>query len=203
VLRQQLEPHMPHSVKRYCDTYPSKLESNPEEAKTLIEKLGSQPTVSLNEVMEYVSQVDTMLHSKQQLTQVTFTLMEGKVRQGGGGASNDRSCYAGGEVGNPVCTCPNKEMVLAARKEKQVATNTGTEMKDKDREKRWQGSHGRFMKGGHGGGGGGTQQSRRLAQTTGSEIDIAKVAKVQELSDNASDDVDSDNSGSDIDNQSN
>jgi hypothetical protein len=50
VLRHQLEPHRPLSNERLGESYQFKLETNPEESKALIEKLGNLPTASLNDV---------------------------------------------------------------------------------------------------------------------------------------------------------
>jgi hypothetical protein len=188
VLRHQLEPHAPLSVKLLRDSYQFKLESNPEASKASIEKLESQPTASLNNIMEHVSQVDAMLNSKKPLMQVTVKPMDGKQREGGGRGSNDWCCYPCGEVGHPSCMCPNKENVLAAWKEKKGAANKGTGKKEKKMEERCRGSHGGRKKGGYGGEGGGKQQSLRLAQTWGGENDNAKVPKLQELSESGSDD---------------
>jgi len=174
VLRHQLEPHAPLSDERLRDSYQVKLESNPEGSKAMIEKLGSQPAVSLNNVMEHVSRVDAMLNNKKPPTQVTFKCMEGKPREGGGGGSNDRCCYACGEVGHPARTCPNKEKVLAAWKEKKVAANKGIATKEKEKEERRRGSCGSRKQGGYRAGGGGKQQSLRLAQTLGGENDNAR-----------------------------
>ena len=64
VLRHHLEPHAPLSNKRLHDSYQFKLASNPEASKAFIEKFESQPTASLNDVMEHFSRVDAMLISK-------------------------------------------------------------------------------------------------------------------------------------------
>jgi len=122
--------------------------------------------------------------------QVSFEQMEGKQTEGGGRGSNDRCCYACGEVGHPARTCPNKEKVLAPWKEKKAAVNKGTEKKEKEKEERRRRSRGGCKKGGYGGGGGRKQQSLRLGQTSGGENDNAKVLKVQELSDSTRDDDD-------------
>jgi hypothetical protein len=112
VLRHQLEPHAPLSVKLLRDSYQFKLESNPEVSMASIEKLESQPTASLNDVMEHVSQVDAMLNSKQPPRHVTVKPMDGKQREGSGGGSHDWCCYPCGEVGHSSCMCPNKENVV-------------------------------------------------------------------------------------------
>jgi len=95
-----------------------------------------------------------------------------------------------GEVGHPAHMCPTKEKVLAAWKEKKVAVNKGTEKQEKEKEERCRGFSGSRKKGGYRGGGGGKQQSLHLAQTLGGENNNAKVLKVQELFDSASDDDD-------------
>ena len=173
VLQHQLGPHAPLPDECLRDSYQVNLETNPEASKALIEKLESQPTASLNEVMEHISRVDAMLNSNKPPTQVTFKPMEGNQRGGGGGKSNDRCCYACGEVGQPARTCRNLETVLGACKEKKAATNIGTEKKQKEKEERRRGSCGGRKKDGYRGGGGGLQQSLRLAQTSGGEIDTA------------------------------
>jgi len=115
-------------------------------SKTLIEKLASQPTASLNNVLEHVSQVDTMLNSKKQPTQVTFGTIDDKQREGGGG-SNDQCCYTCGDVEHPAHTCPTKEKVMAAWPGKTAATKNGTEKKEKFKEETCRGSHGGRKKG--------------------------------------------------------
>jgi hypothetical protein len=195
VLRHQLEPKAPLSVKLLRDSYQFKLESNPEASMASIEKLESQPTASLNDIMEHVSQVDAMLNSKQPPRQVTVEPMDGKQREGGGGGSHDWCCYPCGEVGHSSCMCPNKENILAAWKEKNGAANKDTGKKEKKMEERRRGSHGGRKKCGSGGRGGGKQQSLRLAQTWGGENENAKVPKLQELSESGSEN-DLDNTGS-------
>jgi hypothetical protein len=200
VLRHQLEPHAPLSDERLRDSYQFKLETNPEASKALIEKLGNQPTASLNDVMDHVSRVDAMLNSKKQSISTTLKRMEGKQREDGGGSggggSNDRSCYACGEVGHPARTCPNKEKVLAAWREKKLANDKkGSGEKQKERADRRRGSRGGRKKGGNGGGGGGKQQSLRLTQQAPGEGNDAKEPRVQELSDDSDDDSDDSSSG--------
>jgi hypothetical protein len=183
-----LEPHAPLSDERLRDSYQFKLESSPEASKALIEKLGNQPTVSLNDVIEHVSRVDAMLNSKKQPTSTTLKKMEGKQKEGGGGGSNDRSCYACGKVGHPARTCPNKEKVLAAWREKKLANDKkGSDEKEKERADRRRGSRGSRKKGGNGGGGGGKQQSLSLTQQAPGKGDDAKEPRVQELSDDSDD----------------
>jgi hypothetical protein len=195
VLRHQLEPHAPLSDERLLDSYQFKLESNPEASKALIEKLGNQPTASLNDVMEHVSRVDAMLNSKKQPMSTTLKKMEGKQKEGSGGGSNDRSCYACGEVGHPARTCPNKEKVLAAWREKKSAKDKkGADKKEKGKEERRRGSRGGRKKGGNGGGGGGKQQSLRLTQQVPGEENDDKESKMQELSDDSDDDDSEDSS---------
>jgi len=72
VFRHQLEPHAPPSNECLRNSYQFKLESNLEASKALFEKLGSRPSVSLNDVMERISRLNAMRNSKQPLTEVTF-----------------------------------------------------------------------------------------------------------------------------------
>jgi hypothetical protein len=135
----------------------------------LIEKLENQSTASLNDVMDHVSTVDTMLNSKEQPISTTLKRMEGKQREDGGSSggsgSDDRSCYACGEVGHPARTCTNLEKVLSAWREKKLANDKkGSDEKQKERADRRRGSHGGHKKGGNVGGGGGIQQSLCLTQ---------------------------------------
>ena len=189
-LRHQLEPHAPLSDECLRDSYQLTLDSNPEVSKALIDKLGSQPTASLNDGLENVSRVDARLNSNMQSTQVTFNRMEVTYREGGGWEINNWCCYAYGEVVHPTHTCPNKEKVMAAWQAKKAATKEATEMKEKANKEGCRGSHGSHKKEGYTGGGGGKQQSIRLAQTLGGENDNAKVPELHELSDSASDDDD-------------
>jgi hypothetical protein len=55
VLCHQLDPHTPLSDEHLLNSYQFKLNSNPKVLKALIEKLGNQPAVSLNDIMEHVS----------------------------------------------------------------------------------------------------------------------------------------------------
>jgi hypothetical protein len=183
-----LEPHAPLSGECLHDSYQFKLESTPEASKALIEKLGNQPTVSLNDVMEHVSRVDAMLNSKKQPTSTTVKKMEGKQREGGSSGSNDRSCYTCGKVGHPARTCPNKEKVLAAWREKKLANDKkGSDMEEKERADTQRGFCSGRKKGGNGGGGGEKQQSLCLIQQAPGEGNDTKEPRVQELSNNSDD----------------
>jgi hypothetical protein len=120
-------------------------------------------------------------------------IMEGKQKVGGGGGSNssDRSCYPCGEEGHPTRTCPKKETVLAAWREKKLANEkTGSDEKEKERADRWRGSHGGHKKDGNRGGGGGKQQSLCLTKQVPGEGNEAKEPRVQELSDDSDDGLD-------------
>jgi len=128
---------------------------------------------------------------------MTLKRMERKPREHGAVGSNDRRCYTCGEVGHPARKFPNREKVLVAWKVKKATSNKGTEQNEKGKHERRRGSHSGHKKGGYGGRGWGKPQSLHLAQTSGGENDNAKVPKVQELSDSASnDDDDLDDSGS-------
>jgi hypothetical protein len=85
---------------------------------------------------------------------------------------------------------------LATWKEKKAAANKGPEKKEKEKEERRRGSGGSRKKGGYESRGGGNQQSLHLVRSSGRENVNAKVPKVQELSDSASDDEHSDDTGS-------
>jgi len=91
-------------------------------------------------------------------------------------------------VGKPARMCRNKEKVLAAWKEKKAAVNKGTEKKEQQEMHR--GSHGSCKTGGYGGRGGAKQHSLHLSKALEGENDNAKVPKVQEISDSATDDDD-------------
>jgi hypothetical protein len=121
LLRHKLEPHVPLFDKCHSNSYQFKLERNPEASKPLIEKLGNQPTVSLNDYMEHVSAVDAMLHSKAHPMWTMHKTMDGKQRENGssggcGGGRNDWCCYACSAVGHPTWTGPNKEKASAKNK---------------------------------------------------------------------------------------
>jgi hypothetical protein len=146
-----LESHAPLSDKRLCNSFQFKLESNPETSSALIEKLGNQPTASLNDVMEHIIRVDAMLNSKKHPTSTMLKTMEGKQRKDGGG-SHDRSCYVCGKLGHPIRICPNQGMVLAAWSEKKLANDEkGSDEKQKERSIRRRGSHGGHKNGGDAG----------------------------------------------------
>jgi len=81
VLECQLEAHVLLSDEHIHNPYQLSLETNPEVSKALIGKLGSQPSASLNDIMEHVPQGDVMVNSKEQPTQVTWTRMDGKQRE--------------------------------------------------------------------------------------------------------------------------
>ena len=197
MIQHLLVPHAPLSDKRLRDSYQFNPESYPEGSKVLVEKLGSQPAVSLNEVVQHISQLYAMPNSQNEPMQVTFTRLADKQTAGGAGGNNDWCCYTWGAVGHPARTCWIPEQVLAAWKDNNLAANKCTQMNQKKTEERHRGSCGGGKKGGYRGGGGATQHSVHFAQTSGVENDHAKLPKVEELSDRASDDSDdSDDSGS-------
>jgi hypothetical protein len=206
VLPHWLEPHAPLADERFRDSYQIKLESDPEASKALIEKFGKLPTASLNDVMDHVFQVDVMFTSKKQPMLMMLQKMEGKLREDGGGSggsgSNDRSCYACGEVGHPAQICPNKEKVLSAWREKKLDNDKkGSDEKQKERADRRRGSRGGHKKGGNRAGGGGKQQSLHLTLQAPGEGNDAKEPRVQEMSDDSNDG--SDDSSSENGNGSN
>jgi len=175
VLQHQLEPHAPLSDKCIGNSYQLKLKSNPKASSTLIEKLGSQPTVSLNNIMEHVSRVDAMLNSLMQIVEVTCGRMKRKQINCSGRGSYNRCCYVTGEVGHTVHTFPNKEKFFVTSKEKKVAKNKWMETKEKQNQESRRQSHGSRTNCGYGGAGGGHQHCLHLAWTSGGDNDNAKV----------------------------
>jgi len=75
LLRHELEIHVQLSNKRICDSYQFNHLSSPEVSKAGIEKLESEPTALVNDVMEHISRVDAMFNSRRQPSQVTVEPM--------------------------------------------------------------------------------------------------------------------------------
>jgi hypothetical protein len=115
---------------------------NPQASKSLIEKLGIQPTVLLNDVIEHMYRVDAMLNSKKQPTLTLLMKMQGKQKVGSSHGSSDRSCYVCGKVGHSARTCRNKEKVLAVCIEKESANDKkDSDEKEKENVEKRCGSH--------------------------------------------------------------